>query len=167
MIVADLSKTKTSPREQLFDELSRVTAGMLGVNGNTRGLIPMAPQLEREHGKIFFFTRRSSDLVTSVGQGGQAEYCLVGKDHDYYACLTGPIIQSSDSAAIDRHWNAVTSAWFPGGREDPELTLLEFTPVEAAIWASTDSTAVFAWEMTKALVGGAPPDIGVSLKIAI
>lgn len=165
--MADLSKTSENPREQLFDELSRVRAGMLGVNHGAWGPAPMSPLIERENWKIFFFTKRSSHLVASVGLGGQAQFCLVGKDHDYYARLTGPIIQNSESAAIDRHWSATASAWFPGGRDDPDLSLLEFTPNEAEIWASTDSSAVFAWEMTKALVSGAEPEIGVNMKIDI
>ena len=163
--MVDLSKTTDNPREQLFDELARVRAGMLGVNGGAWGLAPMSPQIERENWKIFFYTKRSSHLVASVGLGGQAQFCLVGKDHDYYAFLTGPIVQNSESATIARHWSAMAAAWFPGGRDDPEVSLLEFTPNEAHIWASTDSTAVFAWEMTKALVSGSEPDVGVSLKI--
>jgi general stress protein 26 len=163
--VADLTKTRDAPREQLFDELARVRAGMLGIVASGRGSVPMAPHLERETRRIFFFTRRGSHLVTSIGQGAQAEFTLVGKDNDYYASLTGPIVQSADSAAIDRHWSAMASAWFPGGRDDPELTLLEFTPNQAEVWASTDSTAVFAWEVTKALVSGSEPDVGVTAKI--
>jgi general stress protein 26 len=162
--LVDLAKTTDAPREQLFDELARVRAGMLGVNGGAH-FAPMAPLLEREGWKIFFFTKRSSQLVASVGLGGQARFCLVGKDHDYYADLSGPIVQSSNSAAIDRHWRAIDAAWFPGGRDDPDLALLEFTPNAAEIWASTDSTAVVAWEMAKALVSGAEPDVGVTLKI--
>ena len=140
---------------------------MLGISGEAPGLQPMAPHLERETWKIYFFTKRSSHLVASVGMGAQAEFCLVGKDHDYYASLTGPIIQSNDRAAIERHWSAISAVWFPGGRDDPDLSLLDFTPNRAAIWASTDSTAAFAWEMTKALVSGAEPDVGVSLKLDI
>lgn len=163
--MADLTKTKDAPREQLFDEMARVTAGMLGIVGGGRGPVPMAPHLDRESKQIFFFTRRTSHLVTSIGQGAQAEFTLVGKEHDYYASLTGPIVQSGDNAAIDRHWNAMASAWFPGGRDDPELTLLEFTPNQAEVWASTDSSAVFAWEVAKALVSGSEPDVGVIAKI--
>ena len=53
----------------------------------------------------------------------------------------------------------------PGGRDDPELTLLEFTPNQGEVWASTDSSAVFAWEVAKALVSGSEPDVGVIAKI--
>jgi general stress protein 26 len=163
--VADLTKTRDAPREQLFDEIARVRAGMLGIDGGARGPVPMSPHLDRESKQIYFFTRRSSQLVMSIGQGAQAEFLLVGKDQDYYASLTGPIVQSGDSAAIDRHWNALASAWFPGGRDDPELTLLQFTPNLAEVWASTDSSVVFAWEVTKALVSGSEPDVGVTAKI--
>lgn len=164
--MVDLAKTGEAPLDQLFDEISRVDAGMLGIAGG-RFMAPMYPHVERERRKIYFFVRRSSHLVASIGAGSLAQFCLVGKDHDYYACLSGPVVQSTDDAAIDRHWSVIVSAWFPRGRDDPDMTLLEFTPGEAQIWATTDSTVKLAWEMTKALVGGGEPDVGLTLKIDI
>jgi general stress protein 26 len=168
MIVVDLAKTREAPIEQMFDELGRVVAGMLGVVGGQQALgsmSPMAPHLDRERRTIYFFSRRSSQLVASVGSGALAQFCLVGKDHDYYACLSGPIVQNNSDAAIDRYWSLMVSAWFPGGRDDPELTLLEFTPSQAHIWASTDSSVQMAWELTKAMASGSQPDVGVALTL--
>ena len=163
--MADTAKTKSAPVEQLFDELGRVRAGMLGVAWHDAHMVPMAPHAEADTRKIYFFTKRSSDLVAAIGMGGKAHFCLVGKDHDYHACLSGPIVQSNDRAAIERHWSAMISAWFPGGKEDPELTLLEFTPNAAEVWASTDSAALFAWEIAKALTTGSEPHVGATAKI--
>lgn len=165
--MADTEKTRSAPLDQLFEQMDRVRAGMLGVMGSEQHMVPMAPHAEQDTRRIYFFTKRSSDLVAAVGLGGKAHFCLVGKDHDYHACLSGPIVQNTDRAVIERHWSPMTSAWFPGGKDDPDLTLLEFTPQSAQVWASADSTALFAWEMAKALTTGSQPDIGETAKITL
>lgn len=59
---------------------------------------------------------------------------FVGKGHDFFACLAGTVSQDNDRAQIDRLWNNQVEAWFPGGKEDPNLTLLRFDIDSAELW---------------------------------
>ncbi len=165
--MASIEKAKADPRGQLLDELERVNAGMLGVQGSRSHMQPMAPMVDRENGAIWFFTRQSTDLAREVGAGGTAHFCVVGKDHDYHACLSGPISQSHAREIIDRYWNSVTSAWFEGGKDDPDLVLLQFMPNEAAVWASTGSSLGFGWEIAKANITGGQPDVGYHTRVVL
>ena len=159
--MVDLSRTHKEPKEQLFEELARVTAGMLGVMGSDMHMQPMAQQVDAETSRLIFFASQKTDLAAAVGDGKRAHFCLVGKDHDYHACLAGTLTQSHDRTLIDKHWGPMISAWFPEGKEDPNLILLVLTLSDAAIWASTDSSIRFGWEMAKALTTDTTPDVGV------
>jgi general stress protein 26 len=158
--MADLDKTRSAAVEQLWDELDKVHAGMLGVEGSGQHMQPMAPQLDPEGRRIWFFSRDDSDLARAAGSGAKAHFCVIGEDHDYHACLSGALRQNRDQARIDAFWSPVVAAWFEGGKADPALTLLELELSDAAIWASSNPIR-FGWEIAKANVTEGEPDVGV------
>ncbi len=159
--MADLDKARNSPEDQLWDELDDVHAGMLGVEGSGQHMQPMSPHLDRDGRRIWFFANRKSDLVEAIGQGKRAHFVVVGDDHDYHACLAGDLAVNNDRARIDAYWSPVVSAWFEGGKDDPDLALLEFRLIDAAVWASSSSPIKFGWEIAKANVTDSEPDVGV------
>lgn len=159
--MVDLAQTRSAPKEQLFDQIEKVSAGMLGVQGSDMHMQPMSPHLDRETGHIHFFTSNDTDLVKAIGAGARAHFCIVGKNHDYHACLAGTLTQNRSDAIIDRFWSPGVAAWFPEGRSDPKLTVITLSVQSAGVWASTDSTLLFGWEMAKALTTSSTPDVGV------
>jgi len=165
--MVDLSKTKSDPLQQLWDVLEDARAGMLGVEHAGQHLQPMAPQLEKESNSIWFYTRSDSDLVKAVGSGGRANFCLISKDHDYHASLAGSISENKSRDHIDKFWSPVVSAWFENGKDDPMLTMLQLKLDDAAIWASSNSTLRFGWEIAKASLTGKEPDLGVHTRLSL
>ncbi len=159
--MADVDKTNENPREQLFDRLDDVRAGMLGVQGSSSHMQPMSHFVDREKETLWFITARDTDLVDEIGQGGTAHFCVMDKGQDYYACLSGKITQSQDEAKLDELWNTFVAAWFEGGREDSNVVLLEMPLKEAAIWSSTGSRLVLGMEMARAAMqSDHKPDVG-------
>ena len=164
--MASMTAAREAPMTQLFDEMDAIQAGMLGVTGSGQHMQPMSPQTERETQTIWFFTRKDSDLAKAIGPGSRAHFCVVGKDHDYHACLEGPIEINHDRARIEKFWNPVIAAWYKDGKDDPALTLISFRPDDARAWVSTDSTLKFGWEIAKAnLSDDAMPDVGTTVDI--
>jgi general stress protein 26 len=163
--MVDLDRTLSDPIGQLFKELGRAHAGMLGLVGSPEALQPMHHQIDEEGRRLYFFTKSNTDLVRSTGDGAEAHFVLVGKDHDYHASLTGRLTTTRSREVIDRFWNAVAAAWFAGGKEDPELIVLEFTPESGVVWGSTGSTLRFGWEIAKANMTEAEPDVGVRREV--
>ncbi len=159
--MSDTDRTRSDPAGQLFDELERVRAGMLGVRGSHQHMQPMSHFLDRDTRTLWFITASDTDLVQAVGAGSEAHYCVVGKDHDYHACLQGGLEISHDEAKLDELWNRVVAAWFEGGREDARVTLLRMPLAEAAVWSSTGNGLAFAWEIARANMDAEHlPDIG-------
>jgi general stress protein 26 len=165
--MADISKTKSDPLQQLWDVLGDVHAGMLGVEDSGRHMQPMAPFIEKETNSIWFFTRTDSDLINAARTGNRAHFCVISKDHDYHACLAGAIDEVKSREHIDKYWSAPVAAWFEGGKDDPSLTMLQLKLDNVAIWASTNSTLKFGWEIAKANLTGKEPDLGYHTQISL
>ena len=162
--MADLEKTRTNPEKQLWEELEDVRAGMLGIEGAGQHLQPMAPQLDPDGKRIWFFTKQDNDLVQSVGAGKPAHFAIVGEDNDYHACLAGQLMVNKDRERIEKYWNTVVAAWF-SGKDDPELTMLEFQLSDAMVWASSSNPIGFGWEIVKSNITSGEPDVGVRTHI--
>lgn len=163
--MADLKKAETDTRTQLFDAIDEIHAGMLGVSGSNLHMQPMAPQLDRNAETIWFFAKTDAEMTEAIKPGAHAHFCVVGKDHDYHACVSGPITVNLDPAKRDEYWNSVIEAWFDGGKDDPTLTMIALKMADAKIWASTDSKLKFGWEIAKANLTEDDPHIGVTKHI--
>ncbi len=157
--MANIEELKKNPKDQLFRHLDDLHMVMLGSPDPAQHMQPMAPQVEEETGTIWFYTSKSSELVKTLGSGGgDVHMCAVEKD--YQACLMGELRVDHDDKRIEKFWSAPVAAWFEGGKTDPDLTLLRFTPKNASIWASDKNPITFAYEITKANLKDKTPDVG-------
>ncbi|MGE0766846.1 MAG: pyridoxamine 5'-phosphate oxidase family protein [Hyphomicrobiaceae bacterium] len=156
--MVDLTKTRQQPIEQFWEMTDDIRAGMLGVDGSGQHMQPMHPNCEREGRSIWFFGKKSSDLAQAIGAGGHGHFCVVGRGHDYHACVSGKLTLEHDRGIIDRFWNSVTAAWY-SGKDDPDLTLIRMALDEGVAWASV-GTVKFGWEILKANMSERDPDIG-------
>ncbi len=108
---------------------------------------PMTAQLDDDQpNTLFFFAGRDN----RIAGGGAAMAQFVGKGHDFFACLAGNVSQDNDPAQIDKLWNKQVEAWFPGGKSDPNLTLLRFDIDSAELW----ETDISLTGRVKMLFGG-------------
>ena len=157
--MSKVSKTEREPEEQLWKELSHVRAGMLGIEGSHSHMQPMAHMIDEDNDRIYFFTSRKGDLFDEMGAGSHAHFCVIGKSQAYHACLMGDLRERRDPAKINELWNDMTGAWFKG-KDDPDLALLEFDLIDAAIWASTQNPVKLAFEVQRAKNSEREPDVG-------
>ena len=93
--------------------------------------IPMTAQLDRNaNGAIWFFHSRTGPLAA----GGPATATLAAKDHRLFARFTGNLTEENDPACFEKHWAPAVGAWFPGGKDDPDLLMLRMDLGQAEIW---------------------------------
>jgi general stress protein 26 len=104
---------------------------MIGLAGSGTHSEPLTAQLDKDQvDTLWFFVGRDNRLV----QGGKAMAQYVSKGHDYFACLSGTVRVDNDRAMIDKLWSRPAEAWFPGGKDDPNLALLRFDIDDAELW---------------------------------
>lgn len=92
---------------------------------------PLTVQLDDEQvDTLYFFIGKDN----RAAGGGEGMVQFVAKGHDFFACLSGTARIDNDQAQIDKLWNKQAEAWFPGGRDDPDLALLRFDIDSAEMW---------------------------------
>lgn len=104
---------------------------MIGLTGTGEHSEPLTAQLDKDQvDTLWFFVGKDNRLA----KGGQAMAQFVSKGHDYFACLSGTARIHNDFAMIDKLWSRQVESWFPGGKDDPNLTLLRFDIDSAELW---------------------------------
>jgi general stress protein 26 len=123
----------------------------------------MAASHEEGTNSLWIYAKTDSDLVTKLRGGhNEAHFHVVGKDHDYHACVKGTLRENNDKAKIEQFWNPMVAAWYEGGQDDPTLCLLQYDLKDGEVWGSTGSSMKFGWEIAKAnLMDEKLPDVGV------
>ena len=116
-----------------------VMLGLAGVDeGHTR---PMTAQLDgdEDRGPIYFFGSKETELVSELKTDGRAIATFASKGNDVFATIHGTLSIDNDRAVIDRLWNSFVAAWYPSGKDDPNLTLLRLDADRAQVWIDASS----------------------------
>lgn len=101
---------------------------------------PMTAMIEEEHGPIWFFTSRETEIPRAIGTAaGRAVATFASKGHNLFATIHGTVRVDNDPTKIEELWNPYVAAWFEGGKDDPKVTLLRLDPEHAEIWLDESS----------------------------
>lgn len=148
--------------QRFWKELTRARTVMLGVVGGApiQHFQPISAFAEEENGQVWFYTRKETDLAKAVIDGADAMMILETKDQELQACVGGRLTQVLDRERMDKYWGPVVAAWYPDGKDDPQLTMLRLDAEDAQIWLSEAGPVKFAYEIAKANATGSMPDIG-------
>lgn len=161
--MSDLDTARSHPEDLLWDNLEAVHAGMLGVTNGGSAFQPMAHHTDRDGRRLWFITKRDTDLFQEAHTGAPAQFCVISKSQTFHASLLGTLTERHDPAMLEELWNPVVAAWFTG-KDDPNLGMLVLDLATAAIWASA-GTLGFVWETAKANLTDSTPDLGVHNEI--
>ena len=77
-----------------------------------------------------------------------------------YLSIAGRASIVRDDALIDELWSPAADAWFPQGRDDPRIAVLEVAGDGAEYWAKTEPGVFPLVKAAAAIVTRRPPDIG-------
>lgn len=127
---------------------------------------PMAAMQMDEDGTVWFFTKRSTPKVDQIDNNEQrVNLAFVNVSDADYVSISGTADETDDRAKIDELWNPQVKAWFPDGKEDPDLILLKVHTDMAEYWNSNDSTMVRLFQQAKAVITGTTPKMGENEKV--
>nr|WP_319249202.1 pyridoxamine 5'-phosphate oxidase family protein [uncultured Celeribacter sp.] len=164
--MTNIAAFKKDPAHVLWETLEDLHAGMFGIQGAKDHMQPMSHFCDRAKGKLYFITSSDTDIVSHIGDGAIAHFCIVSKGQDLHGCLSGAVSLSQDDAKIDELWSTVADAWFEGGRSDPKVRLIEMSLDEASLWASTGNPFKFGFEIARAKMSDELPDVGAHVTVS-
>ena len=166
--MADKTLTAAEAEDAFRDSLKKSNTGMLGLDQPGYHAQPMTAFLDEDTGAIWFFTREDTDLAkdAAVGSGQSAMFHYGSKDQNVWACIHGTLsVHGPDREIIDRYWNPVLAAWYPEGKDDPNLTILRFEADDGRVWVNEGGFFKFAYEIAKANVTRTMPDAGGAVDV--
>lgn len=122
----------TELKKHLWDKMAAGPFVMIGLEGGGHSE-PLTVQLDKDQvDRLYFFIGKDNRMA----RGGKAMAQFVSKGQDFFACFSGTASIENDRAMIDKLWSRQAEAWFPGGKDDPNLALLRFEIEDAELWES-------------------------------
>lgn len=115
---------------------------------------PMATQEQDFDGDLWFFTDKHSVKVDELEANNRVNVAFVSPDDNRYVSITGKAKLVLDQAKIDELYSPAIKAWFPDGKDDPNISLIHVDPELAEYWDSPNSKLVQVAGFLKALATG-------------
>ena len=115
---------------------------------------PMGTQGMDKDGNIWFLTEKDSGKIDEINANPNVCVCYASPSDNTYVCVMGEATEVNDPKKIDEYWTPIAKAWFPKGKDDPNLTLIKVNAHEAEYWDSDSNKLVVGIKMISTLVTG-------------
>lgn len=122
---------------------------------------PMALQRVDDDGTLHFFSAASSNKNHELQEDPMAQLFFANTGSNEFLSVYGKAVISQDSEKIKELWTPWAKAWFQGGAEDPDLTLISVTPENCAYWDTKHNKMVSTLKILTSIVTGKVMDDGV------
>jgi general stress protein 26 len=123
--------------ESLAKLMKKIDVAMLVTVGQGGYLVsrPLSTQTAQFDGeRIWFMTEADSPKVAEIRRNGKVNVAYASKDVSTYISAAGDAVVRRDQALIDAFWNDAMKAFFPKGKNDPNLTLIEVAVRTIEYW---------------------------------
>ena len=108
-------------------------------------------------GTIWFLTFARSSKVAEIAQDGNVLISYANPSAYEYVSLSGKARLVRNPEKVRELWSEGFRVWFPSGRDDPDLALLEVRVEEAKYWTNAASVVTYGWAYLKARLLGSSP----------
>lgn len=85
-------------------------------------------------GRLWFFTSSASPKALEIEEDAEVGLVYADARGQRHVFVTGSARLVRDPARIDALWSPEQAVWFPGGKNDPDLRLLQVTATRALYW---------------------------------
>jgi general stress protein 26 len=132
-----MARKAGKPADTLGRLLEGIDIAMLTTVGSDGYLVsrPLSTQKSTFDGRhVWFFTEADSPKVAEIRRHPKVNLAYASKEKNTYVSLAGQASVNRDRALIDQFWNDAMKAFFPKGKDDPNLVLLEVEPRTVEYW---------------------------------
>ena len=122
---------------QIADLLEKIDTAMLTTVGPDGFLVsrPLSTRASSFDGKrVWFFTEADSPKVAEIARHPKVNLAYASSDRNTYVSLAGTAEVNRDRRRIGRLWTDAMKAFFPNGKDDPNLVLLEVQVRSIEYW---------------------------------
>jgi len=142
---------------ELCKKIERAMLVTVGAGGRLTSRPMIIAQLEN-NGDLWFATNSESLKVDDILNNSSVCVTLAGNGN--YASISGHATIEEDPAKIKELWSEPWRVWFPGGVEDPSLTLVHVHSEFGEYWCNSGTNGVrYAFRAAQAYLTGQRPVI--------
>ncbi len=145
--------------KKLFELIKDVKVAMM-TTVDTDGTLNSRPMWNNDidpNGDLWFFTKLHSPKTAEISRDDQVNLAYSDPSSQNYVSVAGKAEVIRDQALIDEKWNASLKAWFPNGKDDPEVALIRVCPEKGEYWDSPNATMLHLYGTVKAALTGESP----------
>lgn len=149
-------------REKVFEMIKDIKMAMLVTQDEEGHLFarPMVAQEHDESDQLWFFTAADSPKVREIQANAKVLLSYAESDGSCFVSISGEATIVHDRAKVEALWSDPLKAFFPKGKEDPNLCLIAVNPLSAEYWDQPSSKFVQAFGYLKARMTGNPEEMG-------
>lgn len=125
---------------------------------NTRPMVAIEVDM---NGNLWFFTNLQSAKVKDIEKDSNVHLVFANPSKDSYLDLRGRASIEQDRKSIEDKWNPIVKAWFPEGKNDPNLCLVKVKTDEAHYWDTESTKMVEMLKIVASLVTGKQLEEGI------
>ncbi len=140
-------------------------AMMTTIDGGVLRSRPMDTQEMDENGVLWFLTGKDSHKDEEIKKDNRVNVSYASNSKSSYVSVSGTGAISNDREKIAELWSPEHKAWFPEGKDDPNIRILKVNVEQAEYWDASSNTFVQAAGFLKALVTGERTEGGENEKI--
>jgi general stress protein 26 len=153
--------------KRVWDILESSPVGMLTTcfDGGLRAR-PLDARPDREAGVIFFVIDVRGLKDDEVEANPNVCFTIVDEGRRAYLSITGRAKSFYDEALLRKIWKRSDDVWWHEKERDVNVRVLCLDPSTADLWDGPASSAVAAFEMSKARQTGQQPELGQNRKVS-
>ena len=161
-----MQDTRQEAIKKLNDLIEEIDFAMLTtIDGGVLRSRPMSTQEFEFDGDLWFFTSSKTHKIEEIEKDNRVNVSYAAPESNTYVSVSGTAEVVKDQEKIDEYWSDILKAWFPEGKNAPDLVLLKVNVEQAEYWDSSSSTVVQVAGFLKALATGESADGGENEKI--
>ena len=122
---------------------------------------PMTAQEVSEDGHILFLSAADSDHNQKILLDSRVQLTFSNVSNSEFLSVYGKATISKNREKIDRIWDPLAKAWFPNGKNDANLTIIEVFPEDAYYWDTKDGKIVSMVKIVASAMTGEKFESGV------
>ena len=162
-----MARQGSDDAQKVYDMIKDIRVAMmttLDADGSLHSR-PMHGMKPDPQGDLWFFTRASAPKVNEVEREHAVNLGYADPKGQNYVSVSGRAQIVRDPARIAQFWSEPLRAWFPKGKDDPDIALMRVRPEKAEYWDSPSSTIVHMVGYAKAALTGKSPEPGENAKV--
>lgn len=128
---------------------------------------PMSTQKVDENGCIWFMSDKNSSKNKEIQTDKHVQLFYSNQSSSEYLSVLGNAEIVFDKKLIGEMWTAIAKAWFTGGKDDPNISLIKVTPLEGYYWDTKNNKMISLIKIAASVITGKSNDGGIEGKLKV